>query len=136
MRDYGESWGNVRRVASETRFQFVYRGFHYPSCPLTFPANMSSPAPYNFPPSSAPGGTPHSSSLAQSRVIDPLAFDNVRGLNGTRAESADVEDTATGAAPRRGGGRRGGLEDVNDIPRVKDATGEKVLESFALFLEK
>jgi len=47
-----------------------------------------------------------------------------------------VDDTETGTAPRRGGGRRARLEDTADIPRVKDATGEKVMESFSLFLEK
>lgn len=99
---------------------------------------MSSP-PYGLPPSSAPGGTPHSSPLPQSRTLDPLAFDNVPGLNGTLPGGGldgGVEDTETGQAPRRGGGRRARFEDTADIPRVKDATGEKVMESFALFLEK
>lgn len=98
---------------------------------------MSSPG---FPPSSGPvGGTPNSS-LPQSRpIVDPLAFDNVRGLggsqdNGDRDGSMDVDETATGRGPRRGARRA--RVDGDDIPRVKDATGEKVMESFALFLEK
>ena len=37
---------------------------------------------------------------------------------------------------RRRGGRRARFEDTDAIPRVKDATGEKVMESFAIFLEK
>lgn len=103
--------------------------------------SMSSPGAYDLPPSSAPidPGTPQSQSLGQSN-FDPLAFDNVPGLNGTlpgqgRGDGG-VEDTETGNAPRRGGGRRARLEDTADIPRVKDATGEKVMESFSLFLEK
>ena len=112
---------------------------------------MSSPSHFGLPPSSVPGGTPDSSLLPQSRpIIDPLAFDNVHGLGGSlpggtgNAAGAgggrvdEAIDTETGEAVRRGGGggRRARLEDTNDIPRVKDATGEKVMESFALFLEK
>ena len=98
---------------------------------------MSSP-----PPSSMPidQSTPHSESLNQSN-FDPLAFDSVPGLNGTlpgqRGGAGEaVEDTETGQAPRRGTGRRARFEDTADIPRVKDQTGEKLMESFALFLEK
>jgi DNA replication licensing factor MCM6 len=86
--------------------------------------------------------TPHSESLNQSN-FDPLAFDSVPGLNGTlpgqrsRADAGEaVEDTETGQAPRRGTGRRARFEDTADVPRVKDQTGEKLMESFALFLEK
>ncbi|ORX33768.1 MCM2/3/5 family-domain-containing protein [Kockovaella imperatae] len=108
---------------------------------------MSSPYPGSIPPSSAPG--PASSSLPQSRpMIDPLAFDNVHGLggslpgvNGAGAGSgggagagAEVGEDITGAGNRRMG-RRARFEDSNDIPRVKDVTGDKVMESFAMFLE-
>jgi hypothetical protein len=105
---------------------------------------MSSPGPYNssLPPSSAPidPGTPRSSlsqSLGQSRILDPLAFDNVPGLNGTQPGAANeaVEDTATGNAPRRGGMRRR-FEDTADIPRVRDPTGESIMTQFAKFLEE
>ena len=100
---------------------------------------MSSPYPGSMPPSTGPG--PASSSLPQTRpMIDPLAFDNVRGLGGSLPGA-----NANGAAPEAGEditgttrriGRRARFEDQADIPRVKDATGEKVMESFALFLEK
>lgn len=108
------------------------------------PIDMSSPGPYNssLPPSSAPidPGTPRSSlsqSLGQSRILDPLAFDNVPGLNGTQPGAANeaVEDTATGNAPRRGGMRRR-FEDTADIPRVRDPTGESIMTQFAKFLEE
>ncbi|WRT67336.1 uncharacterized protein IL334_004306 [Kwoniella shivajii] len=107
---------------------------------------MSSPYPGAFPPSSAPGGSPNSSSLPQSRTLDPLAFDNVRGLggsipgatgagpgvNGDEGSQAGEDNTdGTRNAQRRA---RSGV-DPDSIPRVKDATGEKVMESFALFLE-
>ncbi|WWD09922.1 hypothetical protein V865_008052 [Kwoniella europaea PYCC6329] len=102
---------------------------------------MSSPYPGAFPPSSAPGGSPNSSSLPQSRNIDPLAFDNVRGLGGSipgatgqgdeGSQAGEDNTDGTRAAQRRA---RGGV-DPESIPRVKDATGEKVMESFALFLE-
>jgi DNA replication licensing factor MCM6 len=107
---------------------------------------MSSPSiGGRLPTSSAPGGTPNSSSLPQSRtIINPLAFDNVRGLAGTqgsinggdgRRGDDEAEDEDEMVARRRGGGRRR-MDDTDAIPRVKDTTGEKVMESFALFLEK
>ncbi|ORY28278.1 putative DNA unwinding-related protein [Naematelia encephala] len=105
---------------------------------------MSSPVTnFNLPPSSAPGAiTPNSSSLPQSRpIVDPLAFDNVRGLGGSLPNDVSREggpgEDITGNERRRGGagGRRNVPEDTDAIPRVKDATGEKVMESFQLFLE-
>lgn len=99
---------------------------------------MSSPYP-QFPPSSAPGGSPPpSSSNPTSRpVIDPLAFDDVHGLGGSRGGAPRTE-AQTGEDITEGSNRprRTRFEDTNDIPRVKDATGEKVTESFEMFLEK
>ncbi|WVR05379.1 hypothetical protein IAU60_002393 [Kwoniella sp. DSM 27419] len=104
---------------------------------------MSSPYPGALPPSSAPGGSPESSSLPQSRpIVDPLAFDNVHGLggslpgarpqggvdgDGSQAEEDNVEG-------RRAARRTRGV-DPDSIPRVHDQTSEKVMESFAVFLE-
>ncbi|OCF45399.1 minichromosome maintenance protein 6 [Kwoniella heveanensis CBS 569] len=108
---------------------------------------MSSPYPGAFPPSSAPGGTPQSSSLPQSRpLVDPLAFNDVHGLggslpgargsrqaaNGDDAGSQAGEDNTDGT--RRGPRRARGV-DPESIPRVHDQTSEKVMESFAIFLE-
>ena len=45
---------------------------------------------------------------------------------------AEVGEDISGQ--RRGPRRR--IEDIHDIPRVKDTTGEKVTESFASFLEE
>lgn len=78
-------------------------------------------------------------------MLDPLAFDNVRGLAGTQsaidarsrggydAEEAE-EDNGDGAVRRARRGPTG--IDVTSIPQVKDTTGEMVMESFGLFLEK
>ena len=61
---------------------------------------------------------------------------SVPGANGTgRADEAE-EEGAAGTGARRGAGRQARLNDMDDVPRVKDATGEKVMESFAMFLEK
>lgn len=101
---------------------------------------MSSPSHAGLPPSSAPSATPNSSSLPVSRpIVDPLAFGNVRGLGGSlpnNAGAANGSEAGEDIAGQRRGGRRARLEDTENIPRVKDATGEKVMESFALFLEK
>ena len=94
---------------------------------------MSSPLPGGFPSSIA--GTPHSSSLPTSRpIVDPLAFDNVRGLRGSLPGPDEAEEE--GVVRRGGAGPMARREDQADVPRVKDATGEKVMESFALFLER
>lgn len=102
---------------------------------------MSSPYAGAYPPSSAPGGTPGNDSSLQSRpAIDPLAFDDVHGLGGSRG-------TANGRGPRteaqtgediteRPTRRNTGHPDPSAIPRVKDDTGDKVMESFEMFLEK
>lgn len=100
--------------------------------PYSFSSTMSSPA---LPPSAT--------SPTQSRpIIDPLAFNNVRGLQGTQSaidarsrhgsEAEEDNGDETVQRPRRG---PTGVN-VDDIPRVKDTTGEMVMESFALFLEK
>lgn len=105
---------------------------------------MSSPSHLGLLSSSGPMASPNSSSLPQSRpMIDPLAFDNVHGLGGSLPNgNAASRPTANGSVAGeditgvRRGGQRTGFQDPDAIPRVKDATGEKVMESFALFLEK
>lgn len=59
-------------------------------------------------------------------AIDPLAM---AGMNG--AQEAEEED-APAAAARRRGPRRNRV--AGDIPPVRDATGEKVMEQFEAFL--
>lgn len=84
---------------------------------------------------------PSSSASNGSRpAIDPNAFDGVRGLRGTNPadEAEEVDDVNEGPRSRggRGAGRAARNNMVDDIPRVKDTTGEKVMESFMVFLEK
>jgi DNA replication licensing factor MCM6 len=92
---------------------------------------------------SSPALPPSATTPTQSRpIIDPLAFNNVRGLQGTQSaidarsrhgsEAEEDNGDETVQRPRRG---PTGVN-VDDIPRVKDTTGEMVMESFALFLEK
>lgn len=97
---------------------------------------MSSPFPY--PPSSAPGGTPNQSSLQSRPMIDPLAFDDVHGLGGSRGDNNRTPRTEAqeGEDVVQRPPRRTGNVDTSTIPRIKDTTGEKVMESFELFLEK
>jgi hypothetical protein len=109
----------------------------------------SSPLPlfYLYTPSStmsSPALPPSATSPTQSRpIIDPLAFNEVRGLQGTqsaidarsrRGGSEAEEDNGDGTVQRPRRGPTG--VNVDDIPRVKDTTGEMVMDSFALFLEK
>lgn len=99
---------------------------------------MSSPAPV-LPSSSAGGAYPSSSAPAGSRPgVDPNAFDNIRGLQGSHPadEAEEADETGGGGGGRRRGGRSARTQNVDDIPRVKDTTGEKVMESFQVFLEK
>lgn len=105
---------------------------------------MSSPSHLGLPSSPAQGLTsPNSSSLPQSRpIIDPLAFEDVRGLGGSRQNGPPIdgsvdgeEDGAADTGRTRGPKRNTGI-DVQNIPRVKDATGETVMKSFIAFLEK
>jgi DNA replication licensing factor MCM6 len=97
---------------------------------------------------SSPALPPSATSPTQSRpIIDPLAFNNVRGLAGTQSgidarsrngngyEDEEAEEDNGDETTRRT--RRGPTGvNVDDIPRVKDTTGEMVMESFGLFLEK
>lgn len=72
--------------------------------------------------------------------MDPLAFNNVRGLAGTPAGARDrngseaEEDNGDEVVRRPRRGPTG--VNLDDIPRVKDDTGDKVMDSFVLFLEK
>lgn len=103
----------------------------------------SPPSNFNLPSSSAPIGSLRYSSLPGNRpIVDPLAFENVHGLAGSlpgaRNGDGDGSEAEEEGAVQGGRGRRQvrrGL-DFDDIPRVKDTTGEKVMESFVLFLEK
>lgn len=45
------------------------------------------------------------------------------------------EEEAEESGQRRGAGRKKALRDAEDIPVVKDQTGERVKESFVAFLE-
>ena len=62
----------------------------------------------------------------------------VRGANGNRADEAIDEDEAAegGAGGNRRRARPKRYRDAEDIPRVKDETGERVREQFELFLTK
>jgi DNA replication licensing factor MCM6 len=90
---------------------------------------------------------PHTAtSPTQSRpVIDPLAFDNVRGLQGTQesigarqrngyqAEEAE-EDNGDEGVQRVRRGPTG--VNIDDIPRMKDKLGESIMNTFISFLEE
>lgn len=97
--------------------------------PLTSPANSN----HGLPSSPRNAG----SLPSQQPIIDPLALDatsreRLGQRDGRGADEAEDEDMV----PRR---RRAGPRDVreyNDVRRVKDVTAEKVMESFAMFLEK
>jgi len=73
-------------------------------------------------------------------TLDPLAFNYVRGLAGTPAGARDrngseaEEDNGDEVVRRPRRGPTG--VNLDDIPRVKDDTGDKVMDSFVLFLEK
>lgn len=109
-------------------------------------STMSSPR-QPLPPSSAPGGsppgTPQSSSLPQSRpVIDPLAFDDVHGLGGSRPSGGRAARTEaqTGESTEEGGNypprRSVRVQDKTNIPQIRDATSEKVMGEFRKFLSR
>lgn len=88
------------------------------------------------------GSLRHSSPPGNRPIVDPLAFENVHGLAGSLpgARNVDVDgsEAEEEGAVQGGRGRRQGRRglDFDAIPRVKDTTGEKVMESFILFLEK
>lgn len=104
---------------------------------------MSSPY-RQFPPSSAPGGSPggtQDSSLQGSRpLINQQALNNVHGLGGSngtagrgaRTEAQTGESTAEGGdvAPRRSVR----VQDRSNIPQIRDTTSEKVMVEFQNFL--
>lgn len=75
-------------------------------------------------------------------VLDPLGFTNdtaggmPNGRNARDAADDGEDDEDDDGAPTRRRARRRVREDLDNIPRVKDATGEKVMERFADFLEK
>lgn len=71
--------------------------------------------------------SPQPRSPRQRVAIDPLAL---AGVNG----GEDEEEDAAAAAGQRRGGRRNRMP--GDIPPVRDATGEKVMEQFEAFLRE
>ncbi|KAG7561812.1 hypothetical protein FFLO_02713 [Filobasidium floriforme] len=109
---------------------------------------MSSPFP--LPPSSVPNATSpaddEGNSLPIGRginlpILDPLGFTSNQTGNlssgiipGVRI-TAPRDDEAEEEGTARRGGRRRLREDLDNVPRVKDTTGEKVMERFASFLE-
>jgi len=111
-----------------TRFPYFISVYFTSHTPPIQPHAMSSPAL----PRSENSPTP------TRDIIDPLAFNDVRGLagtagarrNGSEAEEDNGDDVVR--RPRRG---PTGVN-LDDIPRVKDDTGDKVMDSFVLFLEK
>lgn len=69
-----------------------------------------------------------------SRVVDPLALGAAPGGGGPGDDGDDDDDNDDDMAGRRGARRRPGrLQE--DVPRVTDATGEAVMNSFQTFLE-
>ncbi|KAF8522892.1 MCM-domain-containing protein [Hysterangium stoloniferum] len=83
----------------------------------------------SLPPSSVPFATNNSTSTPrsrQTRTADPLALDD----GDDEAEEAEEGDGASSRKRPRARNQR-----IGDVPVVKDATGEKVLESFELFLK-
>lgn len=75
---------------------------------------------------------------SQQPILDPLALDastreRLAAQNGRGADEAEDEDMV----PRRPRRRMGGeVREYDDVPRVRDITAEKVMESFGMFLEK
>jgi hypothetical protein len=116
---------------------------------LVHPIHMSSPFP--LPPSSVPNATSpaddEGNSLPIGRgnnlpILDPLGFTSNQTGNlssgiipGVRV-TAPRDDEAEEEGTARRGGRRRLREDLDNVPRVKDTTGEKVMERFASFLER
>ncbi|KIJ53815.1 hypothetical protein M422DRAFT_222539 [Sphaerobolus stellatus SS14] len=84
----------------------------------------------SLPPSSAPFATNNSSTprSRQTRTADPLALDDDAD-DGAGDDEAEEETSSRRSRPRAKNQRQG------DIPVVKDATGEKVMESFEMFLK-
>jgi DNA replication licensing factor MCM6 len=74
---------------------------------------------------------------SQQPILDPLALDattreRLAAQNGRGADEAEDEDMI----PRRRRARMGEVTEYDDVPRVRDVTAEKVMESFGMFLEK
>ncbi|KAI5451789.1 MCM DNA helicase complex subunit mcm6 [Naganishia albida] len=73
---------------------------------------------------------------SQQPILDPLALDattreRLAAQNGRGADEAEDEDMV----PRRRRRMGGEVREYDDVPRVTDVTAEKVMESFAMFLE-
>lgn len=93
---------------------------------VEFPSSSNSP----LPPSSGQIATYNPTNTigsSHARTVDPLALDDdePRPSNDREEENASTSRRSTRARNQR----------MGNIPVVKDATGEKVLESFEIFLK-
>lgn len=75
-------------------------------------------------------------------ILDPLGFTSNQTGNASSGVipgvriTAPRDDEAEEEGAARRGGRRRVRDDLDSVPRVKDTTGEKVMERFASFLER
>lgn len=98
---------------------------------------MSSPLPSSGlpdPTPSSPQSDRRAAYNARRRAADPLNFDDEAVVGG--ALEAQDEDDAGAARRRRPKAARNQHALTNDVPPVKDQTGEVVLEHFETFLTK
>lgn len=101
---------------------------------LTSPASSQNGGIQSSPNRTGKGG---GSLPSQQPILDPLALDATtrERLAGQRGAADEAEDEDM--VPRRRRARNGGeVREYDDVPRVRDVTAEKVMESFAMFLEK
>lgn len=67
---------------------------------------------------------------------NPLLAGTAAGSRHRAGVDDDSEDITGGGTTTRRGARKRLREALDEIPRVKDTTGEKVMERFAYFLDK
>ena len=100
---------------------------------LTSPASSQNGGIQSSPNRTGNGG---GSLPSQQPILDPLALDATtrERLAGQRGAANEAEDEDM--MPRRRRARNAEVTEYDDVPRVRDVTAEKVMESFAMFLEK